>query len=263
MLPSDRFLASGEPRRGSKVVRSESARKDVRAYTKELFRAGEGWAVEYSVGGGGVWKAWSSRVAIPTRGANGAGGTMPPKFSNHYKKRMHVPSQLPPLVSTAGAWEDLGSGGLRDEDEDEGRWKSMVDKKWGDFMEAGFDGGPNVDRKGSISRKLEFDLTEGAKAVSSRLSTSFGCQTSLIPVSFLLPPSLSQHHAEKRETLSWNDFSSAGFSRTDDPLSRSLNFSPPIRKDILDWPEHREEVRRRLKKMQKDLPSFEYDTRFV
>ena len=95
-----------------------------------------------------------------------------------------------------------------------------------------------------------------------------------------------QHHAEKRETLSWHDFSAAGFSRTDDPLARSLGFSHPVQKDILDWPAResrcalcvrlgltgsdpesfladREEVRKRLKKMQKDLPSFEYDTRSV
>ena len=120
---------------------------------------------------------------------------MPPKFSNDYKKRLHIPSQLPPLVSTAGAWEDLGGGG-RDEDEDEGKWKTMVDKKWGDFMEAGFDGGPNVDRKGSISRKLEFDLTEGAKAVSveSRLGFLRRVERELISSSSSSSHSLSPPH---------------------------------------------------------------------
>lgn len=173
MLPSDRFLASGEPRRGAKVIRSESARKDVRAYSKELFRSGETWAVEYSAGGGGVWKAWSSRITIPARGAPASSGaTMMPKFSNDYRKRLHVPSTLPPLVTTAGGWEDVGSSSSHghgdEEDDGSGQWKTMVDKKWGDFMEAGFDGGPNVDRTGSISKKLEFDLSEGAKAVSPR-----------------------------------------------------------------------------------------------
>lgn len=197
MLPSDRFFASGEPRCGAKVVRSESARKDVRAYSKELFRSGETWAVEYSAGGGGVWKAWSSRVAIPARGVGSSGATMAPKFSNDYRKRLHISSTMPPLVTTAGAWEDLGgsSSGHQDEEEDgSGQWKTMVDKKWGDFMEAGFDGGPNVDRTGSISKKLEFDLSEGAKAVS-RVETSDSNAGSVRLTTSSLPLTASRREA--------------------------------------------------------------------
>jgi hypothetical protein len=98
-------------------------------------------------------------------------------------------------------------------------------------------------------------------------------------------------HLKKRETMSWNDFTDAGFSRSDDPLSESLSFSPPVQSDIKAWPQRssssltthstcrgapladfnlaprrrsfldREVVRQRLAKLQKNLPSFEYDIR--
>jgi hypothetical protein len=38
---------------------------------------------------------------------------------------------------------------------------------------------------------------------------------------------LVERHA-KRETLSWNDFSSAGFTCSNAPLSTTLQFSPPL-----------------------------------
>jgi len=64
----------------------------------------------------------------------------------------------------------------------------------------------------------------------------------------------------KRETLSWNDFSSAGFSRTDDPLSATLQFSSPVAKAISTWPAHNAEMSKKLKKTEKSLPSFGWDT---
>jgi hypothetical protein len=60
--------------------------------------------------------------------------------------------------------------------------------------------------------------------------------------------------------MSWDDFSAAGFSRMDAPLDATLQFSPPIGKSIEVWPAHQEEMRRRLRKAQKALPSFGWDT---
>lgn len=112
---------------------------------------------------------------------------------------------LPPLASTAGARENLdpsrgnlsgrrsAAGGdvdslgrlipsVADDDHllDEGgeNYRSLTDKKWGDFLEGGFDGlesssggllglsgGGSRGGRSSIAKKLEFDLTEGAKKV--------------------------------------------------------------------------------------------------
>jgi hypothetical protein len=70
---------------------------------------------------------------------------------------------------------------------------------------------------------------------------------------------LQARHAQ-RQTLSWDDFSSAGFSRMDNPLNATLQFSPPIATSIASWPAQQEEMRRRLKKAQKNLPTFGWDT---
>jgi hypothetical protein len=60
--------------------------------------------------------------------------------------------------------------------------------------------------------------------------------------------------------MSWDDFSNAGFSRTDAPLDGVLQFSAPIAKNIESWPDKQEEMRRRLRKAQKALPTFGWDT---
>jgi hypothetical protein len=60
--------------------------------------------------------------------------------------------------------------------------------------------------------------------------------------------------------MSWDDFSNAGFSRTDAPLDGVLQFSAPIAKNIESWPDKQEELRRRLRKAQKALPTFGWDT---
>ena len=69
-----------------------------------------------------------------------------------------------------------------------------------------------------------------------------------------------QARAAKRATLSWQDFSSAGFTRTDAPLSATLQFSSPVATQISSWPAQSQELHRKLKKTQKALPSFGWDT---
>jgi hypothetical protein len=81
-------------------------------------------------------------------------------------------------------------------------------------------------------KKLQFDLTEGARTA----------------------------RAAKRATLSWNDFSSAGFSRGDVPLNATLQFSNPISTTISSWPAHNAEMTKKMKKTQRSLPPFGWDT---
>lgn len=69
-----------------------------------------------------------------------------------------------------------------------------------------------------------------------------------------------QERSVKRQTLSWNDFSSAGFSRSDGPLSATLQFSAPITKSVSAWPIQNAEMSKKLKKTQNSLPAFGWDT---
>ena len=70
----------------------------------------------------------------------------------------------------------------------------------------------------------------------------------------------TQARAAKRATLTWQDFSSSGFSRTDAPLNATLQFSTPVTNSVSAWPAHSVEIHRKLKKTQKALPSFGWDT---
>ncbi len=62
--------------------------------------------------------------------------------------------------------------------------------------------------------------------------------------------------------MSWNEFAAptGGFDRSDDALSKSLTFSPPVQTQIESWPEEREELRKKLKKSQKEMAKFDWDT---
>jgi len=69
-----------------------------------------------------------------------------------------------------------------------------------------------------------------------------------------------QSRAAKRTTLTWTDFSSSGFSRMDAPLSTTLQFSSPLINSISSWPEQQTDITRKVKKLQKSLPPFGWDT---
>lgn len=69
-----------------------------------------------------------------------------------------------------------------------------------------------------------------------------------------------QARRAKRATLNWQDFSSTGFTRTDAPLSATLQFSSPVTTQINSWPAQSQELHRKLKKTQKGLPTFGWDT---
>jgi hypothetical protein len=73
----------------------------------------------------------------------------------------------------------------------------------------------------------------------------------------------AQERLAKRETLSWNDFSSAGFTRLDAPLSATLQFSPPLTISASSSTNSKElnaELTRKLRKAHKALPAFGWDT---
>ncbi len=58
--------------------------------------------------------------------------------------------------------------------------------------------------------------------------------------------------------MTWNDFSSTGFTREDEPLQDTLQFNALPPTTLHTWPSHEEA--RKLKKAQKAVPQFHWDT---
>ncbi|KAF4588102.1 hypothetical protein EYR38_010067 [Pleurotus pulmonarius] len=249
---------NGHPqaRRGARTVRVVSVRRNVRVYSADLVKSGAAWGYvppsarlnPNSFNALASSKEWQ-RITPP-------GMKLPPRYSESYKKRMNMHSNVVPefgpgpsasatssptsisttpsfasTMSSATSMDSLNvSLGSR---EGEDRFRSLTDLKWGEFESMGF-GGLGAD--GEAESKLQFDLTE-----SARLSRS-----------------------EKRATLSWTDFSSAGFSRADDPLSTTLQFSTPIVSSMSSWSSREAELTKKLRKAQqqsnKNMPAFDWDT---
>ena len=69
-----------------------------------------------------------------------------------------------------------------------------------------------------------------------------------------------QRRTAKRSTLTWADFSTSGFTLSDSSLSSALQFSPPLSSSISTYPERAGDLTRKLKKTQKALPPFGWDT---
>lgn len=62
--------------------------------------------------------------------------------------------------------------------------------------------------------------------------------------------------------MDWTDFASpsGGFNRTDPLLASTLTFSQPLSTSIKAWPEHREDLSKRLHTSEKTSVPFHYDT---
>lgn len=220
------------PRKGAKTVRVATVRRNVRMYSPDLVKTAAGWATRpkglseiNSLTNSKVWE----RISPPSL-------SLPPRYSESYGKRMNLPPSFYPDIgpgvsplqspfSSTSSTTSVENGPLLNKP-GEDRFRSLTDLKWGEFEAGGF-GNLLADDK-----KLQFDLTEGARAA----------------------------RRVKRQTLTWNDFSQAGFSRMDDPLNTTLQFSTPLAATINQWPTQNAEISRKLKKTQKSLPPFGWDT---
>ncbi|KIP03300.1 hypothetical protein PHLGIDRAFT_94961 [Phlebiopsis gigantea 11061_1 CR5-6] len=249
MLPAINPLERPQPRRGARTMRVVSVRRNVRMYSTDLVKTAASWGqrprgpTSPSDRTFATSREWE-RICPPTL-------KLAPRYSDSFRKRMDLSSGFHPDMgitsssstisnapslsssistsSTASSlFEDkelgslMGSMGNRTPED---RFRNLSDLRWGEFEAVGFGGL-------SDHKKLEFDLTESARAARSA----------------------------KRATLSWQDFSSAGFSRTDAPLSATLQFSSPVATQISSWPAQSQELHRKLKKTQKALPAFGWDT---
>ncbi|WVR08331.1 hypothetical protein IAU60_005384 [Kwoniella sp. DSM 27419] len=257
MIASDADLARGAPRKGARVIRCERATRLVRAYSKDLVMQAETWAQDVALGGSD-WAAWR-RVTWEAR----RGDISRPKFAPAYRHRMMVKEVLPlsslaevsglaKPPAKAGLYGTMQKPGLKDErrlsgaeENEDGRWSSLAGQAWSIFEEGGFDAplltlsansGRSVSDGGSsnIKDRLQFDLTESAK----------------------------MSIAERRRTMDWSEFAapSGGFNRTNPVLDVSLALSEPVEKSIVEWPNERAELQRRLQKAQKEAVPFNHDT---
>ncbi|KAF8452313.1 hypothetical protein L210DRAFT_3638868 [Boletus edulis BED1] len=225
-----------QARRGARTMRVVSVRRNVRMYSPDLVKTAAGWASAPRFGqdpGRGLAgsKEWE-RIAPSAL-------KLQPRYSEGYKKRMDMPASFHPYTGptgTSSATSSTSSATSKSSDEKdklglgfregEDRFRTLTELKWGEFENSGFG------TTAANDKKLQFDLTE-----SERTSRS-----------------------TKRTTMNWNDFSAIGFDRTDARLSATLQFSTPVAHSISSWPMKNESITKKLKKTQRALPPFGWDT---
>ncbi|KAH9059688.1 hypothetical protein EDB87DRAFT_1675041 [Lactarius vividus] len=208
-----RLRTDSNPAAVPATVRVVSVRRNVRMYTPDLIKSAASWASRpagvtgHSPNVFAQSRDWE-RVAPPTL-------RLTPRYADSFKKRMDLPPNFHPHTGVASSNASIASSATA----------SSVGDSPTDYFGLGKPALAGEERFRNLTDlkwgefeamglgKLQFDLTESAR--TSR--------------------------AAKRATLTWTDFSSSGFSRTDAPLSATLQFSSPL-------------------KTQKSLPPFGWDT---
>lgn len=171
-----------QARRGARTVQVVSVRRNARMYSPDLVKTAASWAQRPTPNTAAkdsslaTSKEWA-RVAPPTL-------RLPLRYSEAYRKKMDLPHNFHPdtgagaigvatVPSTASSTLSTTSTLLDDRDyfglsngvlgsrEGEDRFRSLTDLKWGEFETMGFG------TLGADEKKLQFDLTEGARTVSS------------------------------------------------------------------------------------------------
>ncbi len=183
MLPKINLQERPQPRRGARTTRVVSVRRNVRMYSADLVKTAASWGQKprglasssnnRSFASSREWE----RICPPTI-------KLAPRYSDSFRKRMDLPANFHPETGTASSASTVSSPSLSSsvstasttsslfDDKElglmgmgnrtpEDRSRSLTDLKWGEFETMGF-GAVGADEK-----KLQFDLTEGARAVSA------------------------------------------------------------------------------------------------
>lgn len=181
LAPIERFES---PRKGVKIRRVASVRRNVRMYSPDLVRTCAGWARGSE--GGSVRASMEWTRITPEK--KGAGERMEPRYTDGYRKRMDLPPTFLPQTGLSGSnlstpsnstsstsssgttksslyFDDggefglgLGLGlGIAGTIKEESKFRSLTDMKWGEFEMLGFGE--------ADSKKLQFDLNESARTV--------------------------------------------------------------------------------------------------
>jgi hypothetical protein len=160
---------SGAPqaRRGARTACVLSVKRNVRSYAPDLVRAGAAWATHVRGEPPNALAGSKDWARITPAG-------LAPRYADAFRRRLDLPASAQPdtalvpaapALSTApSASSSISSGTTTStlvDDGDLGQFKSLTDAKWGEFETLGFS------TFNAGERKLQFDLTEGARAVSS------------------------------------------------------------------------------------------------
>jgi Meiotically up-regulated protein Msb1/Mug8 domain len=145
-------------RRGARTVRVTSVRRNVRLYSHDLVRTAASWAAKGEQGNLSSAKEWTRVMGPPN-------AKLVPRYSDSYRQHLDIPPNTVPDIGFDGTLSQSSSGSSSAGDdfgllgkEDEKRFRSLTDLKWGEFESLGFGGGDE--------KRLEFDLNEGARTVS-------------------------------------------------------------------------------------------------
>lgn len=103
-------------------------------------------------------------------------------------------------------------------------YMSLADQAWDEFMSDGFTAPDQA--------KLAFDLHESERKA----------------------------RMQGRQSVQWSQFERSGFSLKDDGLESVLAFDDLLQQDVKRWPEERAELLDKLRKTDKAMPPFPYDT---
>lgn len=144
-------------RRGARTVRITSVRRNVRLYSHDLVKTAASWCAKGEQGNLCSSKEWTRVMGPPN-------AKLVPRYSDPYRKRLEIPSGSLPDLGFDGTLTQSSSGSSPSSDEmgllgkeEEKRFRSLTDLKWGEFESLGFGGGDE--------KRLEFDLNEGARTV--------------------------------------------------------------------------------------------------
>lgn len=158
-----------KPRRGSKLVRVASSRRNTRLYTSDLVKNCASWGTEGDMPHRPEWQRIAPNGQLP-------------KYSDDYRRRLDIPASYAPSISSFGSRSSLDTPSSLSSppsssakalafslsiDNPVGHslldttpvktFNSLNDLRWGEFEELGF--------SEADSQKLQFDLNEGARQV--------------------------------------------------------------------------------------------------
>ncbi|KAF9518517.1 hypothetical protein BS47DRAFT_1379808 [Hydnum rufescens UP504] len=240
-------------RPGVRTFRVASVRRNVRLYSSDLVHTATIWAGEGHLE---RRKEWTRVVPIPH------GEYSQPKYTDDFKKRLDLPTSFEPKM-----YNDLTSS-LRPSE-----------------STSNFSLNPPYSYRNpldDIIARSHPELTPHS-TLTTPITNEDRFRISLICSGFDLGESArrSARSSQKRETISWNDFSLSGFERasqsssqdshsseragtpippsSSDRLSDALKFSVPVDSPS-SWSEHTSDLTRKLRKQQKVLPPFGWDT---
>ncbi|GAA5896383.1 uncharacterized protein JCM6883_006886 [Sporobolomyces salmoneus] len=203
---------SGEPAKiptGAKVEEVTRVRRLTRFHSRNLIASAGTWDVPHSAS----WQLFfnTNNPAASLASSTSSTSSPLPVYSSAYRHLLNI-------RSNSGLDDDL-------EDEfDQGRYKTRVDKEWSKFGELGFS---DVDEK-----KLEFDLTESERTIPTA----------------------------PKQPIDWDTFETSGFAGRELFAPNDLVFQQTLSQRVSTYPSASKTLNDRLRAAEKILPAFPYDT---